>query len=689
MNEPDPKPMRVSDWSRPPAGTPASPLPANPPAPASPPLPAAPPVPAGPASAPPEEESPGLPVDPFRLLGGLWQRRSWVVAGLVIGAGLGAAFGVWRAETRYSAGVQLIKRDVPNTFRSGEVGEAFKPRQLSGATLVGIATSDNVLRQVAEKSRPRIPLGLLRLATEVREQRGTDYVNLTLSGYASAAATVELANLWAQEVVEFSRGMQSRESREIRQYLQQQLESTDEELKRVNAGMLDYSRSQGLIASDKQIDAYLRSLGDLDLRYETARLELSATEFKIKSLQTELARQSPLADRLKSARLELEDTRTRFTDRNPLVLEKQEKVQALEAQLAAEAGAASTDLSRFAGTFLGNTIYLQLLEAQGQLRTYTQQLAELGKLRETQRTALAAIPEKEMGLAQLARTKQSLETSRSLIMSRLREAQLFEERAPGYYQIFLPATIDSVASRSKALKVLAYALVGLVLLGATATGAALGTELLDGTLRTGAEAARALGAPLFCALPTGGPKPAEAADVPARIWIRWLGRQHSGGRLRFVWTPAPGPEEDVFWQLMLAEARQLRPDLVVVNLSGEAPPAALAALPAGELAALDAPAPGPRCVRLDPAQLSIEQARTIVAELQRHAAAGRELWCRCDGTVREPLSSIARGAGGVLVVVTLGGETLAFWREQAARLRQAVGAPTGVVAVNGVEWSQR
>lgn len=679
MSEDDPKPMRVSDWARTPAAG------------AGPPKPREARQPAGiPTIAPaPAEESPGLPVDPLRLLGGLWQRRTWVVGGLVAGALLGATLGLWRAQTRYAVSVQLMKRDVPDAFRLGEAGEVFKPRQLSGATLVGIATSDNVLRRVAEKAQPVVGLSLLRQSVEAKEQRGTDYVGLTLSGYATAEATVQLANLWAQEVVEFSRTMQSRESHEIRQYLQQQLESTDAELTRINTAMLEYSRAQGLVAPDKQIDAYLRSLGDLDLRYETARLALNATDFKLKSLEAELARQSPLAERLKGARLELEETQTRFTERNPLVLEKQEKVRALEAQLAQEAGQVSADLSRFAGTFLGNTLYLQLLEAQGQRRSFAEQLTELDQLRARERVALAAIPEKEMGLAQLARTKQSLETSRSLIMGRLREAQLFEERAPGYYQIFLPATLDNVSAWSKALKVLVYILAGLLLLGSGATGAALGAELLDGRLRTGAEAARALGAPLFCALPRGPLTPAASADLTARIWIRWLGPQHTGGHLRTIWTPAPSGEEDKFWQLLLAEAGRLRPDLIVVNFSLGMPPPALVALPVVEFAALEKRAEGPRCVLFDPTQLSIERARALVAQLHSYAAAGREVWCRCDGAVREPLSSIARGAAGVLIVVDLGSETIAFWREQAARLRQAVGAPAGIVVVNGEEWNQR
>ncbi len=624
----------------------------------------------------------------MRLLGGLWQRRLWIVAGAVLGLALGFGVGFWRTETRYEATVQLIKREITSSFRAGEIGESFKPQQLSGATLIGLATSDNVLRRVAEKSSPRVALRLLRQSIDAKEQRGTDYVNLTISGYVDANATVSLANLWAQEVVEFSREMQSRESREMRQYLQQQVESSDLELKRVHANILEYSRSQGLIAADKQIDAFLRSLGDIDLRYETSRFELAANDFKLKSLLTELARQSPTAERLKVAQLELGDVKTRLTDLNPIVQDKQEKVRAIEQLLAKESAEVSGDISRFAGTFLGNTIYLQILELQNQQQALKQQIDELSKLRTAQQASLSAIPEKELGLAQLERARQALETSRTLISSRLREAQLFEERSPGYYRVFLPATADNVGSRGKPLKVAAYAAAGCVAIAALVFVVALLLELLDPTLRTGPEAARALRSPLLAAIPRLGATPGAAADIASRIWIRWFGHLGGGG-VRLVWIPASSPQEDQFWQLLLAEARRLCPDLLIINLTAGPPPATLAALPVGTLTGGPAPVEGPRLITIDTSAMSIDDTRNLVAAMKRHAATGREIWCRCDGPVREPLSSIARQTESPLILIALQVETLAFWREQAARLQEVGSRPRGIVTLGEVEWNER
>lgn len=672
MNQPEPKPMRVSEWNRP----------------------AAPAVPAGPAAAPEppaappaaaEEETPGLPIDPFRLLGGVWQRRRWVVIGTVSGLLLGAAYAAVFTHTRYVASVQMIRRDVPSSFRAGEIGETYKPRTLSTATLIGLAGSDNVLSRVAAKAEPAVGLGLLRHSVEVKDVRGTDYVQLTLSGYDSIPATVALANLWAQEVVDYSREMQARESREIRQYLQQQIDSTERELKRINTSILDYSRREGLVDADRQIEAYLQSLGELDLRYETARLDHDAAGFKLANLETELARQSPAAEKLRAARTELEDARARYTDRNPIVLEKLERVRLLEQELAGATAAKDGDLSQYAGTFLGNTLYLQVVELRNQREALARQMQELDRLRDESRTRLAAIPEKQLGLAQLARTRQSLEGARSLLFSRLREAQLFEERSPGYYQVFSPAAPDAVDVRPKLIKLLAFALAGLIGGASAALCGAAGAELLDFRLRTGAEAARAWGAPLLASLP------ADRAEAAARIWLRWLGQRPSGGHVRAVLVPAPSASEDEFWALLVAEARRLLPGLVVVDCTAAdaPPPPALAGLPRAELAALPALGAGPVLVNLSADRMPIEDARAAAARLRQAAAEGREVWCRLPGALHEPFTTLARAGLPPLVVVCAGSAPLAFWRDQASLLRGTIGPAAGLVVTGAVNWKDR
>lgn len=685
MSDDDHKPkMRVSDW-----GTGEPPLPPSAP-------PTRPPV-VPPASVPPapkdeaEEAGIDLPVDPFRLLGGLWQRRRWLIIGGLVGVVLATTAGFLRTETRYQVSAQLIKREVPDSFRAGEIGEAFKPRTLSTATLLGLAGSTNVLSRVVERADPPISLSLLRRSTEVAEQRGTDYLFLTVSGYDSAEATVALANIWSEEVVDYTREMQSRESREIRQYLQQELDANQAELERVSNGLLDYTRREGLVSIDKQIDAQLRAIGDLDLRYDTARLEIDAIDVKLKGLETELRRQSPMADELKEARAALAEIRNRYTDTNPITLDAAERVAAIEARLDLERQATNEDLSRFAGTFLGNTLYLQILELRSQREAQSNSLTELAKLREAARTELRSLPAKELGIAQLTRNRSSLESTRDLLLSRLREAELFEERAPGYYQMFSPATIDSVITRGKPLKVALYGLLGLVAGGGFALVAALGMELLDNRLRTGAEAAKAWGAPLLAALPNPpSDDPTEREDTRHQLWSRWMGHTREATTCRVIWAPLVDPSEDQLWEALVAEARRLLPQLLIVDMGEGA--GALPTLNALPSVSLETATRGERVLQraeIPGGTLSIDDAREVGRRIQDIAASGRPIWVRFTGPVREPLTTLASLGSGGLIAVPAALGSIPFWREQAARYRATVGAVSGVAMIGETPWHQR
>ncbi|GAB5558396.1 MAG: hypothetical protein SynsKO_00430 [Synoicihabitans sp.] len=678
--------LRVSDWGDP-AGSGENPTPA--PASTSPsgtPLPT-------PNAPEPEGGEPAmdLPVDPWRLLGGIWQRRYRIVLGGLLGLAAGLTLGWFTTESRFQVSAQLIKREVPTSFRAGEVGEAYRPRTLSSATLIGLAGSANVLQRVSEQSNPPVSLGLLRRSAEVAEQRGTDYLYLTLSGYTSPEDTVKLANVWATEVVDYTREMQSRESREIRQYLQNELDNNEAELERISAGLLEYTAREGLVSVDKQIDAQLRAIGDLDLRYDTARLEIDSIEVKLRSLEAELARQSPLAEELKIAQQDLKDLQVRYTDTNPLVRDSRDRVTEIQERYERSQNETSDDLSRFAGTFLGNTLYLQILELRSQQEALVNNLGELQKLRDDARQELKDLPSKEIGIAQLTRTRESLENTRDLLLSRLREAELFEERAPGYYRIFAPATMDAVIIRPKLMKVIAYGGAGLVGLLGLAFVAALVFELLDNQLRTGAEAAKAWKSLLLAKLPASPPEDlSELEDDVHLLWSRWLGQSRQNRGLQILWAPKASPAEEVLWQALLTEAHRLLPDLVIIDASPDE---------AGSCSALDGL---PRTTfetiagttglsRLPVAQknLSIQQAEQLTQTMRQLTSSGRPVWLRVQGSVREPLSTLARHGSNALVIVPLATASIPFWRQQAERFEKTVGSIGGVVALGEVPWHQR
>ena len=677
MNPPEEKPkLRVSDWHNAPRVSPAPP---------------APPVTPPPAETPPAAESMDLPVDPFRLLGGIWQRRRWIVLGAVLGLIALTAIGFLRTQTRFQVSAQLIKREVPNSFRAGEIGEAFKPRDLSNATLIGLASSSNVLARVAERSDPPISLGLLRRSTEVAEQRGTDYLWLTVSGYDSAEATVKLANLWSEEIVTYTREMQSRESREIRQYLQHELGNNQAELERVGNGLLEFTQREGLVSVDKQIDAQLRSIGDLDLRYETSLLEIDSIDIKLRGLVTELARQSPLADKLKDARASLAEARTSYTDTNPITLDALQRVAKVEAELIASRAEENTDLSRFAGTFLGNTIYLQILDLRAQREALQGSLAKLIKLREDSRLELQALPAKELGIAQLSRNRASLENTRDLLLTRLREAELFEDRPPGYYQIFSPATIEAVMISEKLLKVAVYALLGLVMGCGGAFALALIFELFDSRLRTGAEAAKAWSSPLLATFPHPlPPEPAALDDITARLWSRWLGDTQSTATARIVWNPQADPLEDSLWAGLIKEAQRLLPSLLIVDAGGdEVALPSLSQLPVTTLDRGVGDTTGVQRIAIAGDKLSIQAATDLSDQLHHFSAQGQPVWLRLVGPVREPLTTLSRLGPPPLIAVPAAAASIPHWREQAARFKATVGVTGGVVILGETPWHNR
>jgi hypothetical protein len=617
--------------------------------------------------APPVESS--LPVDPLRLLGGLWKRKLWVVAGLFLGLGLGAAAGLLKTKTRYQVSVQLIKQELPSSFRVGEVGEAFRPHELAPGTLIGAAGSPDVLQRVAERTGHS--LGDLQGSIEVAAQKNTDFVFLTLSGFKSAKDTAGTANVWAEEVVRFTREMQSQESRGIRQFLQQQVDATDAEQRKINDQILDYAQREDLVDADKQITTTLSNFSEIDLKYETTRINLDTVAFKIKGVEAELKRQSPLSEKLRAAQAEIEELRAQYTDKNPILIEKLEKLKTLEEQVTLAEANQNADSSSYAGTFLGNTLYLELVQLQNEQTGLRHEMEEYEKLRRREREKLNAIPAKAAALAQLTLQKQSLEVARTLLFSRLREAQLFEENAPGYYRLFAPATEERVSVRGKTVKAGIITVAGGVFLAGAALFFALLAELLDPKLRTRWEAVKAFKAPLLGAIPKAG----GDRNLGAEIWANWIGAHPAAGQPRIIWAPQPGEEERLFWDLLLQRASLLLPSLVVVDC-GEVP----------------LPAEAPKNVRIERLEVtgySIPEARQLGGQLQERCRRGEEVWVRLAGPVHEPLTTIAHcGQPGIVLVPLHTGRT-ENWRTQGELLTRTVSPPAGIIALAELPWYKR
>ena len=595
---------------------------------------------------------------------------------------VGTGYGTLKMRTRYEATFLLIKRYTPPTIQTSASGEPFKPRQFTNSTLASAASSSNVLERVARRSNPPVSAESLKYATSVKEDKLTDFLTLTISGSHSREATVALANIWSEEIISFTRQIQSEESREIRKVIQGQLDSSQAELQGLDGQLAKFAGGGQLLGADSQADTFVRLQEEVDMHYETARTELEGINSELAGLKAELVRHTPAAEELRQARADLFAFQARYTDKNPLVVERQEKVAALEAQLkqqqASSVALDVSDLANHAGTAIGDQLYLRMVEMENQHDAAERRVQELGK----QHDLFAKSPEKVSQIMELLQRKQMLRIAQAMLLGRLQEVRIYEENAPAFYGVFAPADVDHVGVTTKLFKVSVLGVGGAMAGTFAALGIVLLMALADPGLRTPGEAAKAVGAPLLASLAGGDEVRAADEATAAKLWTRWLGNQGEARRLRTIWCPGGHQGEETFWRLMLARAHWLLPGLLVID-GGGTPSHTLSGLPH---ASLHDWKPGPPFARVfcPVVSSSLNQIRDLQYFIESRITEGLEVWLRLDGPVQEPAIGVVRAAGSApLVLASLHDETTgAFLREQAGLLRHVGLLPCGVVATN-------
>jgi protein involved in polysaccharide export with SLBB domain/uncharacterized protein involved in exopolysaccharide biosynthesis len=515
-----------------------------------------------------------LPFDPWRLVAALWKNAPWIVLCGIICAAAGLGLGFLRFRNLYSASTSLIRQELPNTFQASESGESFKPKQLAVGTLVSVLRSPTLLKKVSAQTHPVVTPGMLAMKLTVTPERNTDVIRVEYEGWSSAEATANLLNVYGDAVVQLTRDLQSQEAAQVNKILLQQLAAIDADLAKVGESILTFSREAQLVSADKETDAYLRQLGDLSLKYETMRIDFETIDLKLESLQAELAKHNPAAAKLQEARAELNNLLVRYTEANPVVGEQRARVAALEKEMETAATQPVND-SQLAGSTAATSLYLELVEMRAQKQTLAQQLEKMGKVRDAVQEKLSALPEKSVQLARLRARQQSLETARTMLGSRQREAQMFADNAPGYYRVLAAPSVQDVATKSRWPKIILVTLA----LGAVGTaggaGLVLGREILDDRIKTAHDLARLARLPVLLRLPAlKTAASTETQQWAFRGWTAVSSQLRPGpGSMQVLGVTAAGEGEGrstLIYQLARAAAQRGHHVIIVANREPEA-----------------------------------------------------------------------------------------------------------------------
>ncbi|MEO6036506.1 MAG: polysaccharide biosynthesis/export family protein, partial [Verrucomicrobiota bacterium] len=354
----------------------------------------------------------------------------------------------------------------------------FKPQQFSGPTLIALIKNPEVLLRTSAKASPPISPGMLSLNLTVVPQPETDLVTLILKGNRSPKDTVSLLNLYASEFVRFTQEMQSKEAESIVAYVSEKLGKVEGELASVDAEMKKLPPEAKISSSDKLTETYLVQLSELEVKYELARMDLE--------------RNNPINDKLQAARAELAGLLVKYTEAHPSVQDARLKIKTFEAELAST----GTNIVKFGATSAGRTTEALLAQTQ----TVEKQAEQLRVLRDQVRAKLNGLSERSMDYAMIKSRFQSLETLRSMLASRQREAQLSVESALGYFQVFTPASLDRVSTKGHVKKGLLISAVGAFLGMLAIAGLILLTEVFDDRIKTASDLTRVTDLPLLATL---------------------------------------------------------------------------------------------------------------------------------------------------------------------------------------------
>ncbi len=520
----------------------------------------------------PQERRIQLPFDPFRIADAIWRHKGkCIAAGLVLGCA-GFVVGMFMIKPNYKSSAVLLRQEVTSTYRASEIGEPYKPLDISTQVLTGsLMRSGMLLDRVTKAMDMPISGRDILDRIEITNERNSSIIRVNYSTEISAAHAATLLGNYTSETIKLVRELESKDASETYALLTQQIERCEEDIAALDKQMVAYMAASSLVDMDKEVSAYLSELSNMELKMHEVRLDYETLDVKIHSIEKELKNVSSAAARLQDAKGELARMRTKYTDQNPMVITQLEVVQNLEDQLAA-GGDDGTKYIEPGGNPIAEGLYLSRVEMLSQKDMLGQQLEKFSSVRDSIMAKLNQLPKKNVEFAVIKAKRASMDKARELLTGRQRESAIYVQNPPGRYRILSsPRVEDVISNQNNTLK----ATLGL---GGAIGGCALVMflvvlrEFSDRRIKTAADLHRVTGLPVLASLPAGLRDDAEGRRAWAfRTWTKLHTRLFLGGQATVCGLLSDKSENLPAISSALAEAAAVR-DCSVLIISKEVNP---------------------------------------------------------------------------------------------------------------------
>ena len=481
-------------------------------------------------------------------------RWPWIVVGAILFGTLGAFIGVKMTHQSFSISASLIKRRVPQTVQTSEIGQAYRPVDLNDATLLATLLASEPLDIALKRSQNPISPADIKSFVEANQLEGTDIFYITYHSPISPQDAIAFTSLWAEEINSYTQRLQQTEAHEVRLILQKEVAELEKKIEATDLEILNFSKEKDYLGGIAQVSAALVKLAQIELQLETARTTAQTKTQQLESLTEQLKRQSPIESQLKTAGEELANLRATYTDANPLVQAKLQSIEYFTSQIKSLSEKGEAELDSYTGTQLGNQLYLAILDIRNELLDAHSQIAALEKLYESTSSRIAEFPGIISTYEAYQKKRDALAEGLSLMSNRRKEAEIFASGAPGYWQVFQAPDPRGIIPSSLLKKP--------ILLGAASSFAGAGLAVMLTLLLTQRSSRRSIleccaatQAPLLCNIPTSFDNDASAAI--SHFWITHFSPHSKLSSPILLWTLALEPEEERRLWLLLAAAAHL------------------------------------------------------------------------------------------------------------------------------------
>jgi protein involved in polysaccharide export with SLBB domain/capsular polysaccharide biosynthesis protein len=438
----------------------------------------------------------------------LAHRWAWLAVGAVLG-GLAAYLVANKlVHSKFTASAQLLRYQTPGASDFLKSDTPMTPE-----TFAGLLRAPDLFRRVGEAAVPPISPDDMAKQIKVDPDDESDLVNVILAARDPHQA-VDLLNIYLTNSVDYLRDLQARDIRIAADtYLGEQVRKMDEDIAELDKEFRLLAMPWEVTNKTAQVGAQLNELG--------RTLAGAAHSSPALAVETE---------RLNQALGELSGLLSIYTELHPKVQQKQAEVKALRAQISAE----STNLAAAAPT--PGVVAAPSPQGSSPTQPFN--------------------PEVDIIRARLL----SLEQGRVQLLTRQREAEMYAKSPPGVARVFAPATLTTVKSSHRRVKIAIGTVIGAIMGAAGSLLLVLLVEFADGRLRTVDDVRRVTRLPVLTTLGDTAQMNAEAqAQWAFRTWTLLQGRlspkPHHG--LVCGFTSSSQGEGRSTWIRLLAEAASL------------------------------------------------------------------------------------------------------------------------------------